>query len=68
LELKEVDEMEVPWEDKYDKIFWRGATTGGGGHPPGYATQYHRHRYLFLFDPFALLIMNSSDFYEWQAT
>ena len=48
LELKEVDEMEVPWEDKYNKIFWRGATTGGGSRPPGYAPQYHRHRYFFL--------------------
>jgi hypothetical protein len=46
LELKEVDPMEVPWEDKIDEIFWRGATTGGGSHPPGFAPQYQRHRFL----------------------
>lgn len=46
LELKDFDPMEVPWEEKVDKIFWRGATTGGGNHPPGFAPQYHRHRFL----------------------
>ncbi|KAF9555502.1 hypothetical protein CPC08DRAFT_642752 [Agrocybe pediades] len=46
LELKKVDPMEVAWEDKIDKIFWRGATTGGGSHPPGFAPQYQRHRFL----------------------
>ncbi|KAF8965814.1 capsular associated protein [Flammula alnicola] len=46
LELKAVDPMEVPWEDKIDKIFWRGATTGGGSHPPGFAPRYQRHRFL----------------------
>jgi hypothetical protein len=46
LELKDVDPMEVPWEEKIDKIFWRGATTGGGNHPPGFASRYHRHRFL----------------------
>lgn len=46
LELKDVDPMEVPWEDKLDKVFWRGATTGGGSHPPGFAAQYQRHRFL----------------------
>ncbi|PFH48325.1 glycosyltransferase family 90 protein [Amanita thiersii Skay4041] len=46
LELKDVDQMEVPWEDKIDKIFWRGATTGGGSHPPGFTPQYQRHRFL----------------------
>lgn len=44
LELKEVDDMEIPWENKLDKIFWRGATTGGGSHPPGLSAQYQRHR------------------------
>ncbi|KAK1234227.1 hypothetical protein PQX77_002578 [Marasmius sp. AFHP31] len=44
--LSEVDPMEVPWEDKVDKIFWRGATTGGGSNPPGFAPQYQRHRFL----------------------
>lgn len=46
LQLKDVDPMEVPWEDKLDKIFWRGATTGGGSHPPGFSPQYQRHRFL----------------------
>ncbi|KAF8624337.1 hypothetical protein AX17_007165 [Amanita inopinata Kibby_2008] len=46
LELKDVDTMEVPWEKKIDKIFWRGATTGGGSHPPGFAPRYQRHRFL----------------------
>jgi hypothetical protein len=46
LELREVDPMEVPWEKKVDKIFWRGATTGGGTHPPGVEPQYQRHRFL----------------------
>ena len=44
IELKEVDHMETPWEQKNDKIFWRGATTGGGSSPPGFAPQYHRQR------------------------
>ena len=44
--LVEVDAMEVPWEDKIDKIFWRGATTGGGNHPPGFTPQFQRHRYV----------------------
>lgn len=44
--LVEVDAMEVPWEDKIDKIFWRGATTGGGNHPPGFTPQFQRHRFL----------------------
>jgi hypothetical protein len=46
LVLKDVDPMEVPWEDKIDKIFWRGATTGGGSHPPGFSPRYQRHRFL----------------------
>lgn len=44
LELKDVDPMEVPWEHKLDQVFWRGATTGGGSHPPGFSQQYQRHR------------------------
>ncbi|CCM01992.1 uncharacterized protein FIBRA_04066 [Fibroporia radiculosa] len=44
LALKEVDHMETPWEMKEDKIFWRGASTGGGSSPPGFAAQYQRHR------------------------
>ena len=46
--LMPVDKMEKPWEEKIDKIFWRGATTGGGSHPPGFSPQYQRHRYVFL--------------------
>src|ERR1700678_902930 len=45
----EWDPMEVPWEDKIDKIFWRGATTGGGSRPPGFSPHYQRHRYVFNF-------------------
>lgn len=44
LQLKEVDDMETPWEEKSDKVFWRGASTGGGSSPPGFAAQYQRHR------------------------
>ncbi|KAG2006903.1 capsular associated protein [Coprinopsis cinerea AmutBmut pab1-1] len=46
LELKEVDSMEVPWEKKVDKVYWRGASTGGGNHPPGFANRFHRHRFV----------------------
>ncbi|KAF9010289.1 hypothetical protein BDQ17DRAFT_1388221 [Cyathus striatus] len=46
LELKSVDPMEVPWEDKIDKVFWRGADTGGGNHPPGFQGWFQRHRFL----------------------
>jgi len=45
---KDVDDMEVPWEEKLDLIFWRGADTGGGSTPPGYADHYQRHRQFFL--------------------
>ncbi|KAJ3842860.1 capsular associated protein [Lentinula raphanica] len=31
-------------ESKRNKIFWRGATTGGGNSPPGFAALYQRHR------------------------
>ena len=41
---KDVDDMEVPWEDKKDLIFWRGTDTGGGSSPPGFAPHYQRHR------------------------
>ncbi|KAJ7594230.1 capsular associated protein [Mycena floridula] len=46
LNLKDIDDMEVPWERKENKIFWRGATTGGGSNPPGFSPQYQRHRFL----------------------
>ncbi|EJF61743.1 hypothetical protein DICSQDRAFT_161376 [Dichomitus squalens LYAD-421 SS1] len=48
LQLKDVDDMETPWEEKSDKIFWRGASTGGGSSPPGFAAQYQRHRFVRL--------------------
>ncbi|KAG6814717.1 hypothetical protein H0H93_012477, partial [Arthromyces matolae] len=46
LELHEVDKMEVPWNEKRDKVYWRGATTGGGNHPAGFSPQYQRHRFV----------------------
>ncbi|KAJ8496895.1 hypothetical protein ONZ45_g12270 [Pleurotus djamor] len=46
MQLKDVDDMEKPWEEKADIIFWRGASTGGGSHPPGFSHQYQRHRFL----------------------
>lgn len=54
-ELKDYDAMEVPWENKTDKVFWRGATTGGGSHPPGFSPLYQRHRcdLTFLFGNFS---------------
>lgn len=42
--IKEVDDNEVEWDKKTDKIFWRGATTGGGSSPPGFVEGYQRHR------------------------
>lgn len=44
--IKEIDDMEVPWHKKVDDIFWRGATTGGGSSPPGFLSQYQRHRFI----------------------
>lgn len=44
--VKEIDDMETPWDQKKDLIFWRGATTGGGSTPPGFSPNYQRHRYL----------------------
>lgn len=45
-DIADIDPLEVPWKNKADKIFWRGATTGGGNSPPGFAPQYHRHRFV----------------------
>ncbi|OAX36469.1 glycosyltransferase family 90 protein [Rhizopogon vinicolor AM-OR11-026] len=45
-EAKDIDDMEVPWEEKLDLIFWRGADTGGGSTPAGFADHYQRHRFL----------------------
>ncbi|GMK56893.1 hypothetical protein CspeluHIS016_0307330 [Cutaneotrichosporon spelunceum] len=44
--IKDVDDMEIPWEDKKDDIFWRGTTTGGGSTPPGFFAHYQRHRFI----------------------
>ena len=44
LEVKRLDSMETPWEKKDDKIFFRGANTGGGSSPRGYSPYYQRHR------------------------
>lgn len=44
-QVHEIDAMDVPWEQKTDHIFWRGATTGGGSTPPGFLSRYQRHRY-----------------------
>lgn len=49
LKGKATDDMETAWENKKDIIFWRGATTGGGNTPTGFAAQYQRHRYFFLY-------------------
>jgi len=46
LELKSTDHMETPWEQKSDKVFWRGASTGGGSSPAGFAATYQRHRFV----------------------
>lgn len=48
LKGKANDDMEIEWEDKHDAVFWRGATTGGGNSPSGFASQYQRHRYRTL--------------------
>ncbi|KAJ3715196.1 hypothetical protein C8R42DRAFT_726126 [Lentinula raphanica] len=37
-------------ESKRNKIFWRGATTGGGNSPPGFAALYQRHRAVRMAD------------------
>lgn len=42
--IRDVDPDEKPWSQKTDLIFWRGATTGGGSNPPGFLSQYQRHR------------------------
>lgn len=44
---KEVDDLEMPWENKTNKVFWRGATTGGGSTPAGFSFSYQRQRYCF---------------------
>ncbi|KAF8145510.1 hypothetical protein K438DRAFT_1781928 [Mycena galopus ATCC 62051] len=46
LEQRAVDAMEVPWEEKRDVVWWRGASTGGGSSPAGFGRGYQRHRFL----------------------
>lgn len=46
LELKGTDPSDMPWEKKDDRIFWRGASTGGGNTPQGFSSQYQRHRFI----------------------
>ncbi|KAF7313183.1 CAP10 domain-containing protein [Mycena kentingensis (nom. inval.)] len=46
LEQRATDPMEVPWEQKRDAVWWRGASTGGGSNPPGFGSGYQRHRFL----------------------
>jgi len=48
LEPKRLDSMEIPWEKKDDKIFFRGATTGGGSAPRGFSPYYQRQRFVKL--------------------
>ncbi|KAJ6468222.1 hypothetical protein C8R45DRAFT_837910 [Mycena sanguinolenta] len=48
LEQRKVDPMEVPWEQKRDVVWWRGASTGGGSSPPGFGRGYQRHRFLHM--------------------
>ena len=43
-EISETDANEVEWEKKTNRIYWRGATTGGGSTPPGFSSGYQRHR------------------------
>ncbi|KAJ7727739.1 hypothetical protein B0H16DRAFT_1665594 [Mycena metata] len=50
LEQRAVDPMEVPWEEKRDVVWWRGASTGGGSSPPGFGAGYQRHRSVPLPD------------------
>ncbi|KAH9810184.1 family 90 glycosyltransferase [Melampsora americana] len=38
----------IPWDEKHDKLFWRGKTTGGGNSPPRHQLQYQRHRFVRL--------------------
>ncbi|KAJ3787388.1 hypothetical protein GGU10DRAFT_426870 [Lentinula aff. detonsa] len=42
--VQAVDRGETGKESKRNKIFWRGATTGGGNSPAGFAALYQRHR------------------------
>lgn len=55
--INNVDDMEVPWEKKSNKIFWRGATTGGGSSPPGFLSRYQRHRYVYIIHLFHFAIL-----------
>ncbi|KAG8928008.1 capsule-associated protein CAP1 [Tulasnella sp. 418] len=48
LSIKAVDDDEVPWNQKTDKIFWRGLSTPGGSSPPGFVSHYQRHRFVAM--------------------
>lgn len=50
-----VDAELPPWDQRINKIFWRGSTTGGGNNPAGRQLNYQRHRFL------AMTSDNSSD-------
>jgi hypothetical protein len=61
LELKQLDNVETPWAMKDEKLFFRGATTGGGSSPPGFSREYQRHRQLY---PILLLHVSANRFYR----
>lgn len=66
LELKDVDKMEVPWDEKSDKIYYRSIALGGGTTPPGFSAQYQRHR-LVLISPITLsTLMKHADSFGWH--
>lgn len=59
--VKDVDDDEVPWDQKTDDIFWRGATTGGGNSPRGHSKTFQRHRSVSLYshNTFVFVIFSS---------
>ncbi|KAJ3915664.1 hypothetical protein F5877DRAFT_48129 [Lentinula edodes] len=60
LELQPTDRGETGKESKRNKIFWRGATTGGGNSPPGFAALYQRHRAVRMTGPFSNISLSTS--------
>lgn len=63
--IHDVDENEVPWEQKTDMIFWRGSTTGGGSSPPGFLMSYQRHRWVTPFFPSLTTLTSLPDSWKW---